>query len=50
MQFTRRAFIAAALVAGVANASPTAPRDGAEFTTLAAPQPTQAVGKKVEVI
>ena len=41
---------AAALAAGVANASPLEPRNGAEFTTLAAPQATQAVGKKVEVI
>ncbi|MDY0963667.1 MULTISPECIES: thiol:disulfide interchange protein DsbA/DsbL [Massilia] len=42
--------VAAALAAGVANASPTDPRNGAEFTTLAQPQATQAVGKKVEVI
>jgi thiol:disulfide interchange protein DsbA len=50
MRALRLALIAAALVAGLANASPTAPRDGADFTTLAAPQPTQVEGKKVEVI
>jgi thiol-disulfide isomerase/thioredoxin len=50
MRALRLALIAAALVAGLANASPTAPRDGADFTTLAAPQPTQTVGKKIEVI
>ena len=50
MRALRLALIAAALVAGLANASPTAPRDGADFTTLATPQPTQAEGKKVEVI
>ena len=50
MRFMRFALIAAALAAGFANASPTDPRNGAEFTTLATPQATQAVGKKVEVI
>ena len=50
MRALRLALIAGALVVGVANASPTAPRDGAEFSTLATPQPTQVVGKKVEVI
>jgi thiol:disulfide interchange protein DsbA len=50
MRALRLALIAAALVAGLANASPTAPRDGADFTRLAAPQPTQTVGKKIEVI
>lgn len=50
MRALRLALIAAALVAGLANASPSAPRDGADFTTLATPQPTQAEGKKVEVI
>ena len=44
------ALATAVLVAGTANASPTDPRNGAEFTTLAAPQATQASGKKVEVI
>jgi thiol:disulfide interchange protein DsbA len=50
MHALRLVVMTAALVAGFANASPTAPRDGADFTTLAVPQPTQAVGKKVEVI
>lgn len=50
MRSLRFALVAAALVAGFANASPTEPRNGAEFTTLATPQPTQAVGKKVEVV
>lgn len=46
----RFALVAIALAAGLANASPLAPRSGAEFTTLTTPQPTQAVGKQVEVI
>jgi len=50
MRALRLALIAAALVASLANASPTAPRDGADFTTLATPQPTQAEGRKIEVI
>lgn len=50
MRSLRFALVAAALVAGFANASPTEPRNGAEYTTLAAPQPTQTVGKKVEVV
>lgn len=50
MRLMRLALIAAALAAGVANASPSDPRNGAEFTTLAQPQATQAAGKKVEVI
>lgn len=49
-RFLRFSLLTAALVAGFANASPTEPRNGAEFMTLATPQPTQAVGKKVEVI
>ena len=44
------AFAAAVLLAGAAFATPTAPRNGAEYTTLKAPQPVQAQGKKVEVI
>ena len=43
-------FAAAALMAGAAFASPTAPKNGAEYTTLKTPQPVQAEGKKVEVI
>lgn len=50
MRTLRFALVAAALVAGFANASPSAPRAGAEYTVLATPQPTQAVGKKVEVV
>lgn len=49
----KRALLAAAVslaVAGVATASPAAPREGAEYRTLAAPLATQAQGKKVEVI
>ena len=41
---------ATALLAGAAFASPTAPKNGAEYTTLKTPQPVQAEGKKVEVI
>ena len=50
MRTLRFALVAAALVAGFANASPTDPRVGSEYTVLAAPQPTQTVGKKVEVV
>jgi len=50
MRLMRFALLAAALAAGFANASPSDPRNGAEFTTLAQPQATQATGKKVEVI
>jgi len=50
MRLMRLVLVAAALVAGIATASPTEPRAGAEYTVLATPQPTQAVGKKVEVI
>ena len=42
--------VAAALLAGSAFASPTAPKNGAEYTTLKTPQPVLAEGKKVEVI
>ena len=41
---------AAAMFAATAMASPAAPVNGAEYTTMASPQPTQAVGKKIEVI
>lgn len=50
MRYLSLALIATALAGGIATASPTDPKNGAEFTTLATPQPTQAVGKKVEVI
>ena len=46
----RFALVAASLVASTAYASPTNPQNGVEYTTLSAPQPVQAVGKKVEVI
>lgn len=44
------AVAATALLAGAAFASPTAPKNGAEYITLKTPQPVQAEGKKVEVI
>ncbi|GAB3371545.1 thiol:disulfide interchange protein DsbA/DsbL [Massilia agri] len=50
MRSLRFALIAATLAASTAFASPTAPVNGADYTTLAQPQPTQATGKKVEVI
>jgi len=50
MRSLRFALIAAALAASTAFASPTAPVNGADYTTLAQPQPVQATGKKVEVI
>ena len=50
MRFFRTALAAAAMVATAAIASPADPKNGAEYTTLATPQPTQAIGKKVEVI
>lgn len=50
MRALRFALIAASLVAGTAFASPTDPKSGVEYVTLAQPQPVQAVGKKVEVI
>ena len=46
----RFALLAASLAATTAFASPTDPKPGAEYTVLAAPQPAQAAGKKVEVI
>ena len=50
MRSLRFALIAAALAASTAFASPTAPVNGADYTTLAQPQPVQATGKKVEVV
>jgi protein dithiol oxidoreductase (disulfide-forming) len=50
MRSLRFALVAASLIAGFANASPTDPKNGAEYTTLSVPQPVQATGKKVEVI
>jgi protein dithiol oxidoreductase (disulfide-forming) len=50
MRSLRFALLAASLVASTAFASPTDPKSGVEYVTLAQPQPVQAVGKKVEVI
>ncbi len=50
MRSLRFALIAATLAASTAFASPTAPVNGADYNTLAQPQPVQATGKKVEVI
>lgn len=50
MRSLRFALAAASLIASTAFASPTAPTSGAEYLTLAQPQPAQTVGKKVEVI
>jgi len=50
MRSLRFALLAATLAAGTAFASPTDPKSGVEYVTLAQPQPVQAVGKKVEVI
>ncbi|MFB9242309.1 thiol:disulfide interchange protein DsbA/DsbL [Massilia antarctica] len=50
MRFLRIALAVVSLAASTAFASPVEPKEGAEFVTLAAPQPTKATGKKVEVI
>jgi protein dithiol oxidoreductase (disulfide-forming) len=50
MRPLRFALLAASLVVSTAFASPTDPKNGVEYVTLAQPQPTQATGKKVEVI
>ncbi len=50
MRSLRFALAALGLVASTAFASPTAPQNGAEYMTLPSPQPSQTVGKKVEVI
>jgi protein dithiol oxidoreductase (disulfide-forming) len=50
MRALRFALIAASLVASTAFASPSDPKNGVEYVTLAQPQPVQQVGKKVEVI
>jgi thiol:disulfide interchange protein DsbA len=50
MRSLRFALLAAALAASTAFASPTDPKNGVEYVTLAQPQPVQATGKKVEVI
>ena len=50
MRSLRLALIAVGLVASTAFASPTDPKNGVEYVTLAQPQAVQAAGKKVEVI
>ncbi|PWF54589.1 thiol:disulfide interchange protein DsbA/DsbL [Massilia glaciei] len=50
MRTLRFALAAASLIATAAFASPADPKNGAEYLTLAQPQPVQAVGNKVEVI
>ncbi|HEX9173907.1 MAG TPA: thiol:disulfide interchange protein DsbA/DsbL [Telluria sp.] len=50
MRSLRFALVAASLVVSTAFASPADPKSGVDYMTLAQPQPTQAVGKKVEVI
>lgn len=50
MRSLRFALIAATMVASTAFASPADPKNGLDYQTLAAPQPVQATGKKVEVI
>ncbi len=50
MRSLRFALLATALAASTAFASPTDPKSGVEYVTLAQPQPVQATGKKVEVI
>jgi thiol:disulfide interchange protein DsbA len=50
MRSLRFALAAISLVTSTAFASPTAPVNGAEYVTLASPQPVNVVGKKVEVI
>ncbi|SFD04878.1 thiol:disulfide interchange protein DsbA/DsbL [Massilia yuzhufengensis] len=50
MRSLRFALIAATMVASAAFASPADPKNGVDFQTLAAAQPVQATGKKVEVI
>jgi thiol:disulfide interchange protein DsbA len=50
MRFLRFAIVAASLVVTTAFASPSDPKQGAEYTVLPVPQPSQTAGKKVEVI
>lgn len=50
MRLLKIALVVAGLCAATAFASPTAPRNGVEYTTLKTPQPVQSQGKKVEVI
>jgi thiol:disulfide interchange protein DsbA len=50
MRSLRFALLATVFAASTAFASPTDPKSGVEYVTLAQPQPVQATGKKVEVI
>jgi thiol:disulfide interchange protein DsbA len=50
MRSLRFALLAASFAVSTAFASPTDPQNGVEYVTLPQPQPTQTVGKKVEVI
>jgi thiol:disulfide interchange protein DsbA len=50
MRSLRFALLAATFAVGTAFASPTDPKNGVEYITLAQPQAVQAAGKKVEVI
>lgn len=50
MRFIPALLLGAGLLASSAFASPTAPKDGAEYRTLPAPQATQAAPGKVEVV
>ena len=50
MRSLRFALLAASLAVTTAFASPTDPKAGVDYVTLAQPQPVQAAGKKVEVI
>jgi thiol:disulfide interchange protein DsbA len=50
MRFIPALLLGASLLASSAFASPTAPKEGAEYRTLPAPQATQAAPGKVEVV
>jgi thiol:disulfide interchange protein DsbA len=49
MHFLRFAMLVASLAVTTAFASPADPKPGIEYTVLATPQPSQTVGKKIEV-
>jgi thiol:disulfide interchange protein DsbA len=49
MRFLRFAMLVASLAVTTAFASPADPNPGIEYTVLATPQPSQTVGKKIEV-
>lgn len=50
MRSLRFALLATSVVVTTAFATPSDPRPGAEYSVMASPQPTQAAGKRVEVI